>query len=107
MGYALERHKTDGYKSLHSTSPALMKRETMKPHSHTHFVQFLHPAPAEGLFKDSLWVTFFPPLSVWEAQNGCFKYSGVACERTFFLYWGTLQSMLEMIAEFITFITSG
>lgn len=73
MGYGLERHKTDGYKS-HTISPALMKRETMQPHTQRDFVQFLHLAPTEEIFKDPLWVTFFffhPPLSVWEAQNGC------------------------------------
>lgn len=45
---------------------------------------------------------------MWEAQNGCFKYSGVACERTSFafLYWDIFRHILEMIAEFINFITS-
>lgn len=64
MGYGLEQHETDGYKSPHAISPALMKRETVQPLSHTHtdFVQFLHPAPAEEIFKDPLWVTFFPLL---------------------------------------------
>lgn len=79
MWYGLEQHKTDGYKSPHTISPALMKREL------TDFVQFLHPAPAEEIFKDPLWVKIFPlSLLVWEAQNGCLKYSGVACKRTFF-----------------------
>lgn len=31
MGYALEPHKTDGYKSLHTTS--LMKKETEQPYT--------------------------------------------------------------------------
>lgn len=62
-----------------------MKREAVQPfihtHSHTDFVQFLHPAPAEEIFKDP------PPpcpLSVWEAQNGCLKYSGVALQKDIF-----------------------
>lgn len=53
MDYVLEQHKTDGYKSPRPISPALMKRETMQP-----LMQLLHPAPAEEIFKDPLWVTF-------------------------------------------------
>ncbi len=60
MGYGLEQHETVGYKSPHTISPALMKREAVLPLTLTHttdFVQFLHPAPAEEIFKDPLWVT--------------------------------------------------
>lgn len=35
------------------------------------FCSVLHLAPADEIFED--------PLSVWEAQNGCLKYSRVAC----------------------------
>lgn len=59
MGYGLEQHETDGYKSPHTISPALMKRESVQSHTHRDSVQFLHPAPAEEIFKDPLWVTFF------------------------------------------------
>ncbi len=63
MGYGLEQHETVGYKSPHTISPALMKREAVLPLTLTHttdFVQFLHPAPAEEIFKDPLWVTLPP-----------------------------------------------
>ena len=101
MGYGLEQHETDGYKSPRTISPALMKREAVQPHAHTlthsDFVQSLHLAPAEEIFKDPLWVTPLPPfpLSVLKAQNGCLKYSRVACERTSFailrwdIFWHT------------------
>lgn len=112
MGYGLEQHETDGYKSPRTISPALMKREAEQPHTHTlthsDFVQSLHLAPAEEIFKDPLWVTPPLPLLVLKAQNGCLKYSRVACERTSFAFlcWDIFWHTLEMIVEFITFITS-
>lgn len=39
-----------------------MKRETAQTLTRTQIsLQFLHPAPAEEIFKDPLWVTLFSP----------------------------------------------
>lgn len=50
----MEQHKTNGHKSSHTISPALIKRENVPANAHTHTdsVQFLHRAPAEEIFKD-------------------------------------------------------
>lgn len=75
-------------------------------HSHTDFVQFLHPAPAEEIFKD-------PPPSLSFVGVGSSKWvlkifrGGPAKGHLLQFSTGiSFWHILEMIVEFITFITS-
>lgn len=48
----MEQHRTNGYKSSHTISPAIIKRENVQAtRTHTE-LHFLHRAPAEEVFKD-------------------------------------------------------
>lgn len=75
--------------------PALMKRDANAADS----ARLLHPAPAEEIFKDPLWLIsppslsfffffFYSPLLLWSLHWCCKQETGasdvllVACERT-------------------------
>lgn len=68
--------KQMGINHIALSQPALMKRDANAPDS----ARLLHPAPAEEIFKDPLWVISpkNPPLLlslVLEAGNRCLKCS--------------------------------
>lgn len=102
--------KQTEYKSPHTISPALMKGGN-RAASRAQILCSSFILLQQNRYLKILcgWLFFpLPPLSVWEAQNGCLEYSGVACEGTSFaiLHWDIFWHILGMIVEFITFIAS-
>lgn len=99
MGYGLEPHETDGYKSPRAISASANEKGRRRSTQNApDSALLLHPSPTEEIFKDSPWV-ISPPLLLFlflfsnspsllslvlQAGNRCLKCSGSGLQKDVF-----------------------